>query len=80
MTATSEKKEIIQSIRQTMYNALEKHLQCQVYSTGMYKGINGYVESIHNGTVVIAGETEEGTPVKHVFRLSDIKRVSVFDR
>jgi hypothetical protein len=46
----------------------------------MYKGINGFVESIHNGTVVIAGETEEGTPVKHVFRLSDIKRVSVFDR
>jgi acylphosphatase len=63
-----------------MYHALEKHLQCQVYSTGMYKGINGFVESIHNGTVVIAGETEEGTPVKHVFRLSDIKRVSVFDR
>ena len=80
MTATSEKKEIIQSIRPTMYHALEKHLQCQVYSTGMYKGINGFVESIHNGTVVIAGETEEGTPVKHVFRLSDIKRVSVFDR
>ena len=80
MTALNEKKEIIQSIRQTMYHALEKHLQCQVYSTGMYKGINGYVESIHNGTVVIAGETEEGTPVKHVFRLSDIKRVSVFDR
>ena len=67
------------SIRQKVYEAWKNHKPCQFYSSGMYRGIHGYIVSIKNGTVVVQGETEEGVKVEHIFRLSDVKRVTVFD-
>lgn len=79
MSPKPQDQEIAVTIRQQVERAYEKHLVCQIYSIGMYKGINGYVKSIHHGVVVMMGETEEGVKVEHTFRLSDIKRISVFD-
>ena len=74
-----EDSEIAMTIRQQVERALKKKLTCQVYSTGMYKGVVGKVESLHHGVVVMVGETEEGGKVQHTFRLADIKRISVFE-
>lgn len=71
--------EIAMTIRQQVERALTKNLACQVYSTGMYKGVHGRIKSLHHGVVVMVGETEEGARVEHTFRLSDIKRISVFE-
>lgn len=79
MVAKPEDNDVAMTIRQQVERALAKKLMCQVYSTGMYKGVVGKVKSVHHGVVVMVGETEEGKKVEHTFRLSDIKRISVFD-
>lgn len=71
--------EVAMTIRQQVERALSKHLACQVYSTGMYKGVHGRIKSLRHGVVVMVGETEEGAKVEHTFRLVDIKRISVFE-
>ena len=74
-----EREEVGSSIRQAMYGAMKSGKRVQVYATGTFKGIAGRVMKIERGGCILVGETEEGTKVTHHLRLSDIKRVSVYD-
>lgn len=71
-------KEETHSIRDGLYEAMKSHTKVQIYSAGTYRGIAGRVTSIAHGTVNLEGETEDGIPVKHYIRISDVKRLSVY--
>ena len=66
------------SIRDGLYEALKSHTKVQIYSAGTYRGIAGRVTSISHGMINLEGETEDGVPVKHYIRISDVKRLSVY--
>ena len=66
------------SIRDGLYEAMKSRTKVQIYSAGTYRGIAGRVTSISHGMINLEGETEDGVPVKHYIRISDVKRLSVY--
>jgi hypothetical protein len=70
----------ISSIRNELKRAFKDKLLVQVQAGGTYKGITGTVAYYGHGTLRILGESEDGLKVSHTLRITDIKRVTVYER
>ena len=73
-------KDITLTIRSQLSHAQKNHLKVNVFATGTFKGINGYISAMQHGSLTIRSETEDGEVYQTTLRILDIKRVSVFEK
>lgn len=79
MAGNTDNTDETSSIRNELKRAFTSKLMVQIQATGTYKGITGKVVYYRHGTIKIAGESEDGRKVSHILRVSDVKRVTVYE-
>ena len=74
-----EKMEAALTIRSQLQQAFDKKKRVNIFASGTYKGVSGYIAGIQHGSITLASETEDGEKYTTTMRIVDIKRVSVFE-
>ena len=74
-----EKEEVMFSIRGQLTQAMKHRWKVQIYASGTYKGVGGLITQISHGSITLSGETEDGVKMTTTMRISDIKRVSIYE-
>ena len=74
-----EKIEAALTIRSQLQQAFDKKKRVNIFASGTYKGVSGYIAGIQHGSITLASETEDGEKYTTTMRIVDIKRVSVYE-
>lgn len=74
-----EKKEAASTIRSQLARANREGKKVNIFASGTYKGVTGFIDSIEHGSITLRCETEDGERYTTTMRIIDIKRVSVFE-
>lgn len=74
-----EKMEAALTIRSQLARAQKDRKKVNLFASGTYKGVSGYISGIQNGSITLASETEDGEKYSTTMRIIDIKRVSVYE-
>ena len=74
-----EKMEAALTIRSQLQQAFDKKKRVNIFASGTYKGVSGYIAGIQHGSITLASETEDGEKYTTTMRIVDIKRVSVYE-
>lgn len=73
------KEEVLISIRAQLHRAYKEKKMVNIFASGTYKGVSGFVSGIQHGTLSLSCMTEDGQKYTVTMRIPDIKRVSVFE-
>ena len=73
------KEEVLISIRAQLHRAYKEKKMVNIFASGTYKGVSGFVSGIQHGTLSLSCLTEDGQKYTVTMRIPDIKRVSVFE-
>ena len=74
-----EKQEAALTIRSQLQKAFKDGKKVNIFASGTYKGVSGYISGIQHGSITLSSETEDGERYSTTMRIIDIKRVSVFE-
>ena len=74
-----ERIEAALTIRSQLQQAFGKKKRVNIFASGTYKGVSGYIAGIQHGSITLACETEDGEKYTTTMRIVDIKRVSVYE-
>jgi len=74
-----ERAEAALTIRSQLQKAYQEKKRVNIFASGTYKGVSGYIMGIQHGSITLSSETEDGEKYTTTMRIIDIKRVSVFD-
>lgn len=74
-----EKKEAALTIRSQLLKAYKNGKRVNIFASGTYKGVSGFIAGIEHGSITLDCETEDGEKYTTTMRMVDIKRVSVFE-
>ena len=74
-----EKIEAALTIRSQLAKAQKDGKRVDLFASGTYKGVSGYIAGIQHGSITLASETEDGEKYTTTMRIIDIKRVSVYE-
>lgn len=74
-----QKEEAALTIRSQLQRAFKEGKKVNIFASGTYKGVGGFITGIQHGSITLSSETEDGEKYTTTLRIVDIKRVSVFE-